>query len=233
MAYTQDAADQVVKLAIRSMGTIAEVAGRSAVRAAKLIYDVLRDERNSAGKTRLSRLVKSGKQLKVFAVLDEDLEMFCREARKYAVQYCVLKDRTVGDGTTDILVKAEDAGKINRIYERFSLAVVDTEAVLQNINRAREKESFLYRLTEEDPGSRGGREQNPAEAETAAARRSEPALRNGEVPETGVPPEVTRPSVRKALEDIRNERKNKAGRSPEAPQKSELARRVSERGHEK
>ena len=233
MAYTQDAADQVVRLALRGLGTIAEVAGKSAARAARLIYDVLRDERNSAGRTRLSKLVKSGKTLKVFAVLDEDLEMFCREARKYAVQYCVLKDRNAGDGTTDILVKAEDAGKINRIYDRFRLAVVDTEAVLSNINRVREGNSFLYRLTEDDPGSRGGREQNPAEAETAAARRSEPGLRNGEVPETGVPAAETRPSVRKALEDIRNERKNSAGRSPEAPQKSELARRVSERGREK
>jgi hypothetical protein len=53
---------------------------------------------------------------------DNELEKFCREAKKYGVLYCVLKDKTDTDGHTDVFVRAEDASKINRIFERFGIA---------------------------------------------------------------------------------------------------------------
>ena len=75
----------------------------------------------TAGKARLTNMLRSGKELKVFAVKDSDLQLFCREAKKYGVLYCVLKDRDATDGLTDIMARAEDAGKINRIIERSAL----------------------------------------------------------------------------------------------------------------
>lgn len=52
-------------------------------------------------------MLRSGKELKVFAVKDSDLQLFCREAKKYGVLYCVLKDRDATDGLTDIMARAE------------------------------------------------------------------------------------------------------------------------------
>jgi len=233
MAYSSDAAEQVVKFAVKGAQAVAVVAGRSAVRAAALIRDALRDRRVTAGKTKLSRMVKEGRPLKVFAVLDEDLKEFCRQARTYGVPFCVLKDRTANDGTTDILVRADDAGKVNRIYERFSLAVVDTEAVISNMNRARGENDLIYKLTRDDPGNRGGREENPGEARTAISRQSEPFLTDSGSPETGFPDTAERPSVKAALESIKRERKNKAERAAEVPAASELARRVKNRNRER
>ena len=44
------------------------------------------------------------------------------EAKRYGVVYCVLKGRgKEKDGMADILVRAEDASRINRIVERFRL----------------------------------------------------------------------------------------------------------------
>ena len=82
-------------------------------------------------------MLRSGKELKVFAVKDSDLQLFCREAKKYGVLYCVLKDRDATDGLTDIMARAEDAGKINRIIERFGLATVDMAQVKQEIEQSR------------------------------------------------------------------------------------------------
>ena len=82
-------------------------------------------------------MLRSGKELKVFAVKDSDLKLFCREAKKYGVLYCVLKDRDATDGLTDIMARAEDAGKINRIIERFGLATVDMAQVKQEIEQSR------------------------------------------------------------------------------------------------
>ena len=86
-------------------------------------------------------MLRSGKELKVFAVKDTDLQLFCREAKKYGVLYCVLKDRDATDGITDIMVRAEDASKINRIFERFDLATVDMAEIRSEIERSRAEQS--------------------------------------------------------------------------------------------
>ena len=83
-------------------------------------------------------MLKGGKELKVFAVKDDELQQFCVEAKKYGVLYCVLKDRDASDGLTDIMVRAEDAGKINRIFERFGLATIDMGSVKTDIQQRRE-----------------------------------------------------------------------------------------------
>ena len=69
-------------------------------------HAILREQKKTAGKARLTNMLRSGKELKVFAVKDSDLQLFCREAKKYGVLYCVLKgpgrhgwtDRHHGEG---------------------------------------------------------------------------------------------------------------------------------------
>ena len=102
-----------------------------------MIYAILREQKKTAGKARLTNMLRSGKELKVFAIRDSDLQLFCREAKKYGVLYCVLKDRDATDGLTDIMARAEDASKINRIIERFGLATVDMAQVKQEIEQSR------------------------------------------------------------------------------------------------
>ena len=48
-------------------------------------------------------------------------DLFVKEAKKYGVLYNVLIDKKQSkkDGMVDIIVRAEDAAKINRIFERF------------------------------------------------------------------------------------------------------------------
>ena len=84
-------------------------------------------------------MLRSEKPLKVFSVKDEDLQTFCKEAKKYGVLYCVLKDRDATDGLTDIMVRAEDAAKVNRIFERFNLATIDVGEVRSSIERQRKE----------------------------------------------------------------------------------------------
>ena len=115
-----------------------KLAGSGAKELAVLLYDVLREQKKTKGKTRLANMLRSGKELKVFAVRDGDLATFCREAKKYGVLYCVLKDQDATDGITDVMVRAEDAAKINRIFERFDLATVDMAEIRSEIERSRE-----------------------------------------------------------------------------------------------
>ena len=125
MSYSGDAAEQVVRMTLEGTEVAAKITGAGAKEVAKLLYAVLRDQTKTKGKTRLANMLRTGKELKVFAVKDEDLAKFCTQAKQYGVLYCVLKDRDAKDGITDVMVRAEDASKINRIFERFHLTTMD------------------------------------------------------------------------------------------------------------
>lgn len=140
MSYSGDAAEQVVRLSLETGEVAVKLAGEGAKQLAILLYAILREQKKTKGKTRLTNMLRSGKELKVFAVKDSDLQLFCREAKKYGVLYCVLKDRNATDGITDIMVRAEDASKINRIFERFNLATVDMAEIRSEIERSRQEQ---------------------------------------------------------------------------------------------
>ena len=127
-----------MRLSLETGEVAVKLAGTGAKQLAILLYAILREQKKTKGKTRLTNILRSGKELKVFAVKDTDLQLFCREAKKYGVLYCVLKDRDATDGLTDIMVRAEDASKINRIFERFNLATVDMAEVRREIEQSRE-----------------------------------------------------------------------------------------------
>ena len=137
MSYSSgEAAEQVVRMTLNGVEVAAKISGKAAERLAVLLYAVLKDQKKTRGKTRLNSMLRSGKELKVFAIGDRDLEKFCREARKYGILYCVLKDKTANDGHTDVFVRAEDASKINRIFDRFGIATADMKYVSIALNVA-------------------------------------------------------------------------------------------------
>ena len=135
-----DAAEQIVKMSLNGVEVAAKITGAGAKELAMMIYAILKDQKKTKGKTRLTNMLRSEKPLKVFAVKDSELQLFCKEAKKYGVLYCVLKDKDANDGLTDIMVRAEDASKINRIFERFKLATVDVGEVRSEIERQRQEQ---------------------------------------------------------------------------------------------
>jgi hypothetical protein len=134
-----EAADQVVSMSLRSIEVMAKISGEGAKHLAAYLFAVLQGQKQTRGRTRLENLLRSGKELKVFAVRNEDLPTFCKEAKRYGVLYCALRDKKNVDGLCDVMVRAEDASKINRIVERFQLATVDTASIKQEIEQARQE----------------------------------------------------------------------------------------------
>ena len=88
-----------------------------------------KEDKTSRGRTRLTKLIKSGKELTVFSIPGEDLKNFAKEAKQYGILYCVVKSKAGQrvDGAVDIITRSEDAPKINRIVERFKMATVSTQ----------------------------------------------------------------------------------------------------------
>lgn len=139
MSSSGEAAEQVVRMSLNGIEIAAKISGKAAERLAVLLYAVLKDQKKTKGKVRLTNMLKSGKELKVFAVKDSELEKFSKAAKQYGVLYCMLKDRKDNSGMTDIMAKADDASKINRIFERFNLATIDMASVKTEIEKTRTK----------------------------------------------------------------------------------------------
>ena len=208
-----------------------------------MIYAILKDQKKTKGKTRLTNMLRSEKPLKVFAVKDSELQLFCKEAKKYGVLYCVLKDKDANDGLTDIMVRAEDASKINRIFERFKLATVDVGEVRSEIERQRQEQAqqkkdgeiptpertqteertdaFLDQLMAKPPNAPEQQNENPTDGRVAKSRQSEPTSATREGPTRGTLD--PRPSVREELKQIRAGQSQMAGNPPKDKSKSRAA----------
>lgn len=130
-----DAAEQVVRLSLEGFEVAAKLSGAAAKNIAVLLVSVLKQEQKTKGKARLTNMIKSGKELKVFSIPNKDLKKFTEQAKRYGVLYCVLRDKnTKGDNVPiDIIARAEDASKIQRIVERFELGKVDKAAMLSGV----------------------------------------------------------------------------------------------------
>ena len=144
-----DAAEQVVRLSLEGFEVAARLTGSAAKNVAILLASVLKQEATQAnktrGKARLTNMIKSGKELKVFSIPNKDLKKFTEQAKRYGVLYCVLRDKnTKGDNVPiDIIARAEDASKIQRIVERFELGKVDKAAIVTESQKAVEKREAL------------------------------------------------------------------------------------------
>lgn len=124
-------------MSLRGIEVMAKISGEGAKHLAVYLFAALQGQKRTKGSIRLESLLRSGKELKVFAVKNEDLPTFCKEAKRYGVLYCALRDKKNVDGLCDVMVRAEDASKINRIVERFKLATVDTASIKSEIEKSR------------------------------------------------------------------------------------------------
>ena len=247
-SYSGDAAEQVVRMTLEGAEVAIRLAGSGAKHLAILLYAVLRDQKRTRGKVRLTNMIRSGKELKVFAVEDRDLQKFCTEAKRYGVLYTVLKDRDANDGRTDIMVRAEDASKINRIFDRFQLTKVEMGSVRAEITRGREKTQetgqetkVLTRQEKEDEFvdailSKEAPSPNFSEDRTNQSLPSGSSLKKQRTEErdySDASPAGKRPSVRKELEEIRKEQQARAAKTPEKSLEHKAPVRTKKRKKEK
>ncbi|MFR6510811.1 MAG: PcfB family protein, partial [Eubacterium sp.] len=141
MNSSGDAAEQVVRLSLEGFEVVAKVSGEAAKSIAVLLISALKQEQKTKGKARLTNMIKSGKELKVYTVQQKDLKEFTKHAKKYGVLYTVLRDKNNKDKNAfvDIIARADDASKIQRIIDRFDLATVDKGTIVSQSEKAIEE----------------------------------------------------------------------------------------------
>ena len=143
MNTSGEAADQVVRMSLEVGEAALKITGVGAKQLAVLLYAVLKEQKKTKGRARLETLVRSGKPLTVYSVKESDLRQFVTEAKRYGILYCAVRNPKGSiDGMVDVVVKEEDAPRINRIVERFKFASVTEAAQIKTeIEKSREEKS--------------------------------------------------------------------------------------------
>lgn len=156
MNYGGEAAEQIVRMSLAGMEVAVKITGIGAKNLAVLLAATLREEQKIQGKTRLTNMLKSGKELTIFTIPTADMGVFSAEAKRYGVLYSVVSDRQKTSRTTDIITRAEDAPKINRIIERFHLIIPETD-IAGDLRRGSGPEQLIEEVLGSNP-QRAGRE---------------------------------------------------------------------------
>jgi len=135
MNHSGDAAEQIIRISLEGVDYAIRIVGSGAKNIAAFLMAALKSD-NTEGKTklrgkeRLVNMLRSGKETKIFAVKNSDLPLFAKEAKRYGIVYCVLKDKNgEPNGTSEVMAKADDASKISRIMDRLEFAAVPLATV--------------------------------------------------------------------------------------------------------
>ena len=222
-----EAAEQIVRMSLEGFEVAAKITGAGAKNIAILLYSILKEEKKTKGKARLTSMLRSGKELKVFTIKSGDLKKFTQEAKKYGVLYCVLTDRKNKDpnAEVDVIARAEDASKISRIVERFNLASVDTASIVTEAEKSKdakdgqpepdigvqekaEKDKLLDELMGK-PVQKEENAPNPSVAKTEKSPQSEPTSEQQKKSAEGATMTKEKPSVREELRKIKESRKER------------------------
>ena len=202
MNTSGDAAEQIVRMSLEGTEVALKLTGSAAKNIAAMLYAVLknRDKNKTKGRQRLTAMLKSGKELKVFTVSEDQLKQFATEAKQYGVVYCALRGKGKStDGLVDIMVRAEDASKINRIVERFKLAAVDTVSIKREIEQSKADKAVVPSVPEQDRPEKSDDDRLLDDLMGAPIKKEENSPRSGKDGEI--------PSVRAYLKEAKQNRR--------------------------
>lgn len=243
MNYGGEAADQIVRYSLEGLDHGIRLSGTLAKNLAVFIAAVLKDQKKTHGKARMIQFLKDGRPLKFFTVPSDRLREFCQEGKKRGLLYVVIRDRKNPDNC-EIMVYADDAAKVNRVMEKMNLDFVGAEvgeAVHEMAPETAQKapdrtetvempggeiqfeindvdQDFNFDVSEAETG-------NFTQAQEAEEKNlSESSSRSSGI-STGQEKAIEKPSVRRELNQIKEEQKESGQKKKQQSRKRTASRR--------
>lgn len=193
--YT-DAPDQVLRLSLEGAEFALKISGAAAKNITAALYAVLKDQKRTKGKARLTTMLRQQRPMTIYTIKKEDCSEFAKQAKQYGVLYAPIPVKK-GDDTLDIMVFQDDAARVNRIVERLELTVLDTASIENDIQQSREGPApFPERTGRASPSGNTSRQDEPW---------------GGSSPD--------KPSVRQELKALQKERASSPTRTKKHPER--------------
>lgn len=149
--------EMITRLAMEGVVYIVKLTGQGAAHMAAFLAAAVKSstsQEKSAGRESLKKLLSSGKELRCFTLSEDMIKDFAKEAKRYGIVYSMIKrnDTDKENGTFDVMVKSEDAVRLNRILERLNVATVAVDVTSENessnVNNRASNDSYTNELSD-------------------------------------------------------------------------------------
>ncbi|WP_050642175.1 MULTISPECIES: PcfB family protein [Clostridia] len=243
MNYGGDAADQLVRYSMDGLDHGIRLSGTLAKNLAVFLAAVLKSQGKTHGRTRMIQMLKDGRPLKFFTVPADRLREFCQEGKRHGLLYVVIRDRKNPE-ICELMVYADDAAKVNRVMEKMNLDFVKSEvgeAVHEIVPETGQDKAgrtktvempegeIQFEIHDEDQDFNFDVVQAEAENFTqaqdpGAKNPSGHSLRSSGI-SSGQEKENEKPSVRRELNQIKEEQKESASKKKQRGRNRNTSRR--------
>lgn len=119
MDVSGDVADLMVKESIQLTEASIKLLAAGSKNLAAFLWALAKDSKKVKGKTNLGRLLKEGRELKVFRIKESDYKTFQALSNQYGVLFAGIKDKRRDDGMIDLISNVDYVSQINHILERL------------------------------------------------------------------------------------------------------------------
>ena len=121
-----EAAEQIVRMSLEGFEVAAKITGAGAKNIAILLYSILKEEKKTKGKARLTSMLRSGKELKVFTVKSGGNRPFDKEEWAAAKQAQRKEAYELIDNTCSEMMASGDSFRqylnVQGSFDRYSVA---------------------------------------------------------------------------------------------------------------
>lgn len=117
MDVSGEVADLMVKEGIQITEATVKLLAAGSKNLAAFLWALAKDNKKLVGKTNMSRLLKEGKELKVFRIKESDLAEFQAFAKKN-VLFAAVKDKRAESGMVDLITNVDFVSQVNLFMER-------------------------------------------------------------------------------------------------------------------
>lgn len=206
MDVSGEVADLMVKESIQITEESVKLLAAGAKNLTAFLLALAQDNKKLSGKTNMARLLREGKELKVFSIRESDLPDFRHFAKKN-VLYSVVKDKGAKNGMVNLITNVDYVSQVNHFMESRGYAAPTKaqgdETPKKAVPRARQDSSLPQR----------------GNGSTASPRRTRTMTENTQT-RTTMTPTSDKPSVKGRLAAMRaaTEDMKKAGQTPRRTQ---------------
>ncbi len=116
MDVSGEVADLMVKESIQITEESVKLLAAGAKNLTAFLLALAQDNKKLSGKTNMARLLREGKELKVFSIRESDLTDFKSFAKKN-VLYSVVKDKGAGNGMVNLITNVDYVSQVNHFME--------------------------------------------------------------------------------------------------------------------
>lgn len=224
--YGNDPADQIVRFSLEGTEMALKLSGLAAKNFALFVCAVLKDQKKTRGKTRLVRMLKEQRPFKFFKIPAWQMKEFAREAKGHGLLYVPIRNKR-DNRFIEIVSFADEASKIQRIYDNLGLDYVASQAGEATVEKVLGQEKTASENQQENPenftAGRAGKLESPA-AEKNPSEISSPSKSSCQ----GSVSREQKSSVKKELQEIRQEQAKK-----KAEKSKQQERQISGRSRKK